>query len=163
MPGGHEDGYLSSSATEDEQTGTYDYHTVGATAYLTDVAPHGGGFSVFPGSHRIVADYFKDHALNSLGWQACPPAIAESGGWDYDRRLDDQLDAKAIPGDSGTVILWHMRLLHGVSINQDISPRVALITRFTHEQGDSIKHDAVPNLWKYWEAIPEAEPNELET
>lgn len=154
-PGGHEDGYVGiSDGRNNEGAGSYDYHTVGATVYLSDVAKGGGGFTVFPGSHWVVADYFSDHALNSLGWQACPPAI-DANGWDYDQRLDQQLKAEEITGPSGTIILWHMRLLHGANVNQKSTPRLAVITRFTHKKGEEIKQDAVPNLWKYWDGIPQ--------
>ena len=55
----HLDGY-----NKDEQA-TVGF-TIGVTVYLSDVAPRGGGFTLWPGSHKAVAEFFKSHSLLGL-------------------------------------------------------------------------------------------------
>ena len=46
--------------------------TLGATVYLDTVEKQGGGFTVWPGSHRIWAEYFRHHDLDSLPGGVAP-------------------------------------------------------------------------------------------
>lgn len=163
MDGGHVDGYGAHFRDpNDQKAGTYDYYTIGATVYLDEVKPGGGGFTVFPGSHWIAEKYYREHSLESPGWLGDLPALNNDGGWNYEEPLHRQLRATEITGPPGTVTLWHMRLLHGAGINQRSLPRLAAITRYTHHDGEEIQRDAVRNIWRYWEAM-EAVDTGLET
>ncbi len=157
----HLDGYgMAFRDPSHEAQGTYRYYTLGAGIYIDDVKTGGGGFTVFPGSHWVVSEYFKTHSLESPGWKGIPPAIDDSGsvgqskdnllktgGWDYRRRLDEQLIPHEITGPAGTVTLWHMKILHGNGVNHRPMPRIAAFTRYTHEEGDSIKRDVAGKPW----------------
>lgn len=156
IDGGHVDGYGAHFRNpDDKQSGTYDYYTIGATVYLDQVKRGGGGFTVFPGSHWLAEQYYQDHSLESPGWLGQLPGLTEDGNWDYDTYLHRQLRARELTGPPGTVILWHMRLLHGAGINQRSRPRLAAVTRYTHPEARANKRDAVTNLWKYWEGMQE--------
>eukprot|EP00928_Gymnodinium_smaydae_P039982 TRINITY_DN27199_c0_g2_i1.p1 TRINITY_DN27199_c0_g2~~TRINITY_DN27199_c0_g2_i1.p1 ORF type:complete len:382 (-),score=29.76 TRINITY_DN27199_c0_g2_i1:227-1372(-) len=80
--------------------------------YLDEVSPRGGGFTVYPGSHREL--YFA-HEEDS-NWSPRGDALGEAE--DLCMRSIAPLE---IPGKAGDVIFWHGRLLHspGVHLNQD--------------------------------------------
>lgn len=145
---------------ESDRAGRYEYNTVGATIYLSDVEEGGGGFTVFPGSHWVVSNYFNNHSLESPGWQGLPPALDDSdGGWDYSRTLDEQLVSHEISGPAGTVILSHFQMLHGNGVNQRSMPRIAAVTRYVHKDGQEVKEDAADKPWKYMGELSDIEAN----
>ncbi|WP_436924889.1 phytanoyl-CoA dioxygenase family protein [Halosimplex amylolyticum] len=149
---GHLDGYASFD--ENPEVTTFQ---LGAAVYLDDVGPRGGGFTVWPGSHRVAAEYFDDHALETVGGKpnnSQIPALGdEPGEWDYDERLHDQCDPYEIAGDAGTVVLWHGLLTHNAGINNGERVRMAAISRFAREDQDEIRRDAAANLFEYWPAM----------
>lgn len=143
---------------EHENAGVYTYFTVGSGIYLNDIEDGGGGFTVFPGSHRLAAEYFETHSLESPGWTGTLPAMDESGdGWDYAHTLDEQLLPYEISGSAGTVILFHNKLLHGNGVNHRPTPRIGMFTRYIHREGRSIKRDAADKLWKYMGDLSDVE------
>lgn len=155
----HLDGYGQHFRNpEHENAGTYTHFTVGSGIYLNDIQDGGGGFTVFPGSHWIAAEYFETHSLESPGWTGTIPAMDESGdGWDYARTLDEQLLPYEISGSAGTVILFHNKLLHGNGVNHRPTPRIGMFTRYITEQGRSIKRDAADKPWKYMGDLADVE------
>lgn len=145
---GHVDGFGQYS-----DTGEVGYTTMAAVAYLDRVQPRGGGFTVWPGSHRILERFFQDHPVETLGELGSRPAAIDGDGWDLDGRLQDQLDPFEISGDAGTLVLWHGKLLHTAGVNHGPNVRVAAIPRFRHVDGDEIKHDVASDIWKIWEGM----------
>lgn len=147
---GHVDGF-----GQYEETGEVGYTTMAAVVYLDRVEPRGGGFTVWPGSHRINERFFHEHSLERLGERkSSPPALAGAGdGFDFDRDLDDQFDPFEIHGDAGTVVLWHGKLMHCAGVNVSPNVRMAAIPRFTRAEGDDIKADAAEDIWKYWDGV----------
>jgi len=108
-----------------------DLVTIGAAIYVDRVQPRGGGFTVWPGSHRLAGRYFE--TLD-------PDDYAEAGGglprwtgdgWDHDGQLRDQYDPIEVSGSAGTVTLWHGHMEHsgGVSLSPGRT-RMALFSRF---------------------------------
>ena len=137
-PGGHLDGYHT--PTNGVPKGTVGIFTVAATVYLGKVEPQGGGFTVWPGSHKIWAKYFKYHDLDSL----------RGGGAPFD--LGKSLE---ITGDAGDVCFWHYWMSHTAGPNVGRNIRIALISRLRRKDLDEIR-DKLPDeedLWKYWEGI----------
>jgi hypothetical protein len=150
------DGHLDGYAAFDENPEVTTFQ-LGAAVYLDDVGPRGGGFTVWPGSHRAAAEYFADHALESVGGKPnnsqLPAMGDEPGEWDYDRRLHDQRDPYEVAGSAGTVVLWHGLLTHAAGINTGERVRMAGIERFAREDIEEIRRDAASSLFEYWPAM----------
>lgn len=149
---GHLDGY----ANFDENPEVFTF-TLGAAVYVNDVRPYSGGFTVWPGSHRVAAAYFEDHALETVGGKpnnSQVPAVGEAAGeWDYDDLLWNQYDPYEISGPAGTVVLWHSKLTHNAGINVGEDIRMAAITRFAREDQQEIRRDDAETLFEYWPAM----------
>jgi ectoine hydroxylase-related dioxygenase (phytanoyl-CoA dioxygenase family) len=149
---GHLDGY----ADFDENPEVYTF-TVGAAVYVNDVRPRSGGFTVWPGSHRVAARYFEDHALETVGGKpdnSQVPAVGdEAGEWDYDDLLWNQYDPDEISGEAGTVVFWHSKLTHNAGINVGEDVRMAAITRFAREDQREVERDDAKRLFAYWPAM----------
>ena len=149
---GHLDGY----ANFDENPEVFTF-TLGAAVYVDDVRPRSGGFTVWPGSHRVAAAYFEDHALETVGGKpnnSQVPAVGEAAGeWDYDDLLWNQYDPYEVSGPAGTVVLWHSKLTHNAGINVGEDVRMAAITRFAREDQQEIRRDDAETLFEYWPAM----------
>ena len=146
---GHLDGYGPGF----KRHGQYSGFTIGGVVYYDQVPERGGGFTIWPGTHWVAADYFTDHALNTPGYGGSLPAIDDDGGWDRRRTIADQVRSKELSGGPGTVILWHNKLVHGTGINQSSSIRMAGITRMSREDHDEIFEDAADKPFEYWDGV----------
>ena len=93
-------------------------------AYLDHVAPRNGGFTVYPGSHKIM---FHAHRYES-NWS--PLASYR----DAMQNVIENIEPVELIAEKGSVIFWHGRMVHsaGVHIGRDI--RWALITDFTQNR-----------------------------
>jgi hypothetical protein len=145
---GHLDGY----GPVFRKTGKYNGFTVGSMVYLDDVDSGGGGFTVWPGTHWIAAEYFSEHSLASAGMGGFLPALADHG-WDYESRLTEDLQPVELTGDAGTLILWHNKLMHVAGVNQSERLRMAALMGYTRFDHDEIYEDAADKLWKYWDGL----------
>jgi len=149
---GHLDGYANFD--ENPEVSTF---TLGVAVYVNDVRPRAGGFTVWPGSHRVAATYFEDHALETVGGKpdnSQLPAVGEAAGeWAYDDRLWNQYDPYEVTGDAGTVVFWHSKLTHNAGINVGEDVRMAAITRFAREDQSEIMRDDAKQLFEYWPAM----------
>lgn len=146
-------GHLDGFGPGYQQTGQYSGFTVAGNVYFDDVPDRGGGFTVWPGSHWVAANYFEDYALNTPGQGGKLPAIDDDGGWDTSRFLSDQLRSKELNAPAGTVILWHNKLVHTSGVNQSDRIRMAGITRMSRADKDDILEDAADKPFKYWEGV----------
>lgn len=149
---GHLDGYADFDENPDVST-----FTLGAAVYVDDVKPRSGGFTVWPGSHRVAAEYFADHALETVGGKpdnSQLPAVGEAAGeWDYDDLLWNQYDPYEIAGEAGTTVFWHSKLTHNAGINVGEDVRMAAITRLGREDQSEIERDDARRLFEYWPAM----------
>lgn len=93
--------------------------------YLDAVAPRGGGFTIYPGSHRTM---FAAHR-SSANWS--PLA-------NYEAALA-QVAAETRPlelvGAKGDAIFWHGRAVHSAGIHAGRNIRWAVFADFTHDRG----------------------------
>lgn len=94
---------------------------VGTVGYLEEVAPHGGGFTVWPGSHLRLHEQF---AFNGCTHPPVPELMAEV------ERLRSEIQPWEIPGRRGTVIFWHHRLMHTYGFNRTKRVRQAILGDF---------------------------------
>ena len=106
-----------------------------ACAYLDDVTPRNGGFTVYPGSHRIM---FRAHRY-AANWSPLP------GFRDAVKRVVAEIEPVELVGDAGDVIFWHGRTVHSSGIHTGDAIRWALFADFTRdfETLDADEHRAV--------------------
>lgn len=93
-------------------------------AYLEDVLPRNGGFTVYPSSHKIM---FQAHKYEA-NWSPLPTFA------DAVSKVVAKIEPVELIGDKGTVIFWHGRTLHssGIHIGSDI--RWAVFADYTHNR-----------------------------
>lgn len=139
---GHVDGY-GPGFRESGEVGGF---SIGVATYYTRVQARGGGFTVWPGSHWIVAQYYTNHVLETPGHAHSDSIPAPIG------------DAHEVTGDPGTIVLWHNKLVHTGGINLTPHVRIASISRFRRADFDEIQRDASDKLWKYWPGMEDITP-----
>jgi len=104
-------------------------------------APFSGNFTVWPGTHRRMERYFRDHGVNSLqGGEVGTIGL----------RLPKSV---AVTGNAGDLILAHHQVVHGACLNASPNVRLATITRLKHKDTDEIGKDAYTNIWREWPGI----------
>ena len=106
-----------------------------ACAYLDHVAPRNGGFTVYPGSHRIM---FRAHRY-AANWSPLP------GFRDAVQRVVTEIQPVELVGAPGDVIFWHGRTVHSSGIHTGDAIRWAVFADFTRdlETLDADEHRAV--------------------
>ena len=120
---------------------------IGATTYLYDVEPHGGGFMFWPDSHHPAHRYFLQHPEQVDG------SFRDIDGWGWHEfREGAPRDPIEFASTAGSVVLWHSYLSHGGSMNVNPAPRCALFARWGHLRRDEkeFRYEIPDDLWKYW-------------
>lgn len=135
---GHLDGYYT--PTNGVAEGTVGLFHVGTTIYVEDIEPHGGCFTIWPGTHRQAADYFRDHSLLSI-----------QGGSSKD--VFDLPEPVEVSGAAGTVCFWHGQLIHSGTKNCARNIRMALIARLSRKDLNDIRFESPDDMWQYYEGI----------
>ncbi|MCY4095920.1 MAG: phytanoyl-CoA dioxygenase family protein [Gammaproteobacteria bacterium] len=93
-------------------------------AYLDDVPPRSGGFTVYPGSHRIM---FRAHRYEA-NWS---PTDAFN---DAMREVVAKITPVEFAGLQGDVVFWHGRTVHTAGIHVGDSIRWAVFADFTEDR-----------------------------
>jgi len=135
---GHLDGYYT--PTNGVPEGTVGLFHVGTTIYVEDIVAQGGGFTIWPGTHRQAAEYFRTHSLLSI-----------QGG--NSRDAFDLPEPLEVTGRAGTVCFWHGQMIHSGSKNSARNIRMALIARLSRKDLNDIRFETPDNMWRYWEGI----------
>ena len=107
-------------------------------AYLDDVPPRGGGFTVYPGSHHIM---FRAHRF-AANWSPAPNFR------DAMQTVIRDIVPVELPGDKGDVIFWHGRTVHSAGAHFGRNIRWALFADFTHNR-ETLDDDAHRALGLY--------------
>lgn len=108
---------------------------------LSDVTmPYAGNLTVWPGTHHIYEQYFREHGPEALLNGMPPVAIPEPV----------QVLAKA-----GDIIMAHYELAHGVAQNVSPHPRYAIYFRLYHVDHDLHGHETMADIWREWEGMQE--------
>lgn len=116
--------------------------TVSVGAYVEDVAPRSGGFTVWPGSHWQIAERVSEHGTSAL--QEIDPVI-------------DSIDAPfEVSGQAGTVILFHHLLVHSGGVHLGRRPRLATFTRFLRADIADTFEETLDEPFRHWESLGEA-------
>ena len=121
---------------------------LGATTYMDDVEPGGGGFVYWPRSHEPVQAYFREHPEQIDG------SFRDRDDWEERQwgLFSDQSPDQPVEftGRAGDVILWHCVLCHTGSPNVRTRPRLGVFARWHRTDREEMKYDVPEDLWKYW-------------
>jgi hypothetical protein len=113
---------------------------VGVVLYLSDVLPQGGGFTVWPGSHYSMAKhqgtFGGDDRLGTF-----EAALAE---------VQASTRPVEVSGPTGTLILWHQRLVHTAGINMRRTVRHATLCDFKNQAFLAAVECKANDLWQTW-------------
>lgn len=108
---------------------------------LSDVAANdAGNFTVWPGSHIQMQDYFREHGLDIMQRENKMPKIEKN----------EALQIKAKAGDA---VIAHYQLLHGVAENHAAWPRYATFFRIKHPDHEAHKLECLTDLWREWPGV----------
>lgn len=114
---------------------------LGVVAYIDDVVPNGGGFTVWPGSHRLFYPAFEtQHTFN-------PKPEAQAIG----KQVQEEVAYVDCHGKAGDVVFWHHRLAHSAGHNRSGNIRQAVLFDFKHK--DLAELQEVPpheDMWQDW-------------
>ena len=114
--------------------------TVLCVVLLSDLPEHDmGNFTVFPGSHIRLEDFFKRYGHEDLGEK--PPEVNHSGS------------ARQIIGRTGDVVFAHHMLSHCAANNLSRYIRYAVILRFRHKLCTEFNVAAFTDMWREWEGF----------
>ena len=127
------------------------------SAYIDDVPPNSGGFTVWPGSHtRIWREQWKAYQEGEKHTDK-HLAVRKAGG--YTDPVIGQIKADTQPfdchGPAGTVVLWHTKILHvaGQNASEDVI-RQATIYGFLKTPAalpDALAMDNTDgDIWRDW-------------
>ena len=106
---------------------------------LSDVTTtFAGNLAVWPGTHHLYEEYFREHGPLAL-LNGMPP---------IDIPKPVQVMAKA-----GDIIMAHYQLAHGVTPNVSPHPRYAIYFRLHHVDHDAVGLDAMTDIWREWEGM----------
>lgn len=142
----HVDGGTGPYAVDAEDV-TYLPFTIAAAVYFDRVEPRGGGFTVWPGSHRRTAEYFAEHSYHDYVTS------------DVDVLADLDLGpALEIVGPPGTLVLWHHNLAHGAAPNRSERIRMAGFQRIARRDMPTIGESGLADPWLQYPALLELEP-----
>jgi len=113
---------------------------LGVVAYIDKVVPNGGGFTVWPGTHRHFYPLFEtQHTFTPI--TEAQAAMQKARTWPY-------VDCH---GDAGDVVFWHHRLGHSAGHNRSGNIRQAILYDFNHK--DLAHLEALPphaDMWTDW-------------
>ncbi|MEL7205093.1 MAG: hypothetical protein AAFZ10_07860 [Pseudomonadota bacterium] len=120
---------------------------IGVVAYFGDVPAGGGGFAVWPGSHRAFFDACKD--------DASAPANGKLSAF---RKVTKEFDAHEpleLTGGPGDVILFHHLLMHAPTINS-VEGQVRKAALCNYMTPDCVANQSKPrkkSIWDGWHGI----------
>lgn len=121
---------------------------LGVVGYVDDVPPDGGGFTIWPGSHKQFYHTFKTaYTFN--------PLEENKEVWDTDAwRAVLQIDPVHTYGSAGDVVLWHHRMGHGAGHNRSGQVRQAVLYDFCRADLKAVQDEPPPaDMWRDWPGI----------
>lgn len=139
-PGGHLDGMYS--PTNGVPKGTIQNFTMLVGVYLSSVRQdNAGNLVVWPGTHHLFEEYFREHGAESL-LEGMPKVS-----------MPEPVQLKVEPGD---VVLAHYQLAHGTAPNVSPNVRYAIYFRVTHAAFDRNNwQEPMQNIWMHYPGIRE--------
>jgi hypothetical protein len=137
-PGPHLDGMYT--PTNGVPKGKIASFTMLLGVMLSDVADaFAGNLTVWPGTHRMYEQYFREHGPESL-LEGMPPVTLPQ--------------PVQLMGHAGDIVLCHYQLAHGVALNVSPHIRYAIYFRLHHVDHDARWKEAMTNIWLEWGGVP---------
>ncbi|WP_308638096.1 phytanoyl-CoA dioxygenase family protein [Paenibacillus silvisoli] len=99
-----------------------------------------GNFTVWPGTHTIYEQYFREHGPESL-LNGMPPV-----------EIPEPVQTMGEPGD---VFLVHYQLAHTVALNASPNTRYCIFFRVKHKEHDQDWKAPMLDIWKHWPGVRE--------
>lgn len=122
-------------------SGTIKNFTLLVGVLLSDLpTPDSGNFTVWPGTHHLYEQYFREQGPRSL-LQGMPQVCLPQ--------------PKQILGQTGDVVLCHYQLGHGVATNLSPHIRYAVFFRLNHVAKEAHKWESMTDIWLEWEGMRE--------
>jgi hypothetical protein len=127
--------------------GTIANFTALVGVYLSDTpTADAGNFTVWPGTHRMYADYFAEAGPTAL-LEGMPPI-----------QLPEPLQ---ITPNAGDAVISHYQIGHGIASNVSGNIRYAVYFRLTREGHSDISLHVMTDLWREWDGMGDLARNQL--
>ncbi|MCZ7646445.1 MAG: phytanoyl-CoA dioxygenase family protein [Planctomycetota bacterium] len=130
--------------------GKFHNFTMLAVVLLSKVdRPYAGNFTVWPRTHRIFEEYFREHGPESLLNEGMPKI--------------DYPEPVMLEGEPGDVVLTHYQVAHTAAPNLSPHVRYAVITRLNHvRRTDGGNYgDVMTDIWLEWDGIRAILPEQV--
>ncbi len=100
--------------------------------------PYAGNFTVWPGTHRLYEEYFRERGPESL----------------LDGMPEIDLPAPVqVTGSPGDVFFVHYAMGHTAAPNVSPHVRYAIFFRLKHVGHDEVKWETMTDIWKTWDGM----------
>ncbi len=140
-PGPHIDGMYS--PTNGVKEGTIGNFTALVGVFLSDLPePYAGNFTVWPGTHKLYEEYFRERGAQSL--LEGMPGIG-----------DAMPSPEQFLGRAGDAALVHYQLAHGIAGNGSPNVRYAIFFRLSHVDHENYHWECMTDIWKEWQGMHE--------
>ncbi len=117
--------------------------TIGVVCYVDRVEPDGGGFALWPGSHRKFWYVSRSRYRRELTDEFDP--IRQ----EYDKT--SETSSVQTYGDPGDIVFWHRRMAHMASPNYTSNIRKAVLTDFSWKNVDELAElPPGEDMWEDW-------------
>ncbi|MFB6120721.1 MAG: phytanoyl-CoA dioxygenase family protein [Halobacteriaceae archaeon] len=134
-------------------------YAVGAAIYFDDVQPRDAGFTVWPGSHRTVAEHCELAETETRGDTLEVARVRDDSPYDDLDDLFADFEPFEIAGGAGTVTLWHGALVHSAGMHlAPASLRMAGFSRF-HLAPGAWDRDGLADPFAFWDGVPDEDPS----
>lgn len=133
-PTPHIDGF--SSGLNGLEEGRIYNHTILVGVFLTPLTTaFAGNFTVWPGSHNVYEDYFRERGTRAMSEPMPTPEVGEP----------HQLTCGV-----GDVVLAHYQLAHAAAVNTSDNDRIAIYFRVWLKKMESDRWHYLTNMWEGW-------------
>ena len=117
--------------------------TLGVVCYVDNVDPDGGGFAVWPSSHKKL--FYTSHSRYRRKYTDDFEKVRQN--------YDDTWETSSVQtyGDPGDIIFWHHRMAHMASPNYTSNIRKAVLTDFSFKNIDQLAElPPGKDMWEDW-------------
>jgi len=121
---------------------------MGIVGIIDHIPPHGGAFTVWPGSHRTLYYGFTSQ-------------YKDEKAADFDERIEQVNTRPYVEchGDAGDIVFWHHRLAHSRGHNSSCQIRQAVLYDFRKKDIErTAEEPPQEDMWRDWSEEVRASP-----